>query len=185
MWWILCFLPLTWPTHALWFIIIIKAAHSCSPPPAQSTTHSTTSSPGSAAAGMWSTCTACCGPQWRSTCSACSWESSLPPSLGRTKIWWGVKKRESVCLEVKLKVLFGVKTENSKTECLKVQLREIKSCSALMQTFYYTHVVTVSYYRPHKVIWKHLFPACVISRVCHQSTLHWSMSFSFLLCYFT
>lgn len=88
-------------------------AHSCSPPPAQSTTHSTMSSPGSAAAGMWSTCTACCGPQWRSTCSACSWESSLPRSLGHTKIWWGVKKREkknwSVCLEVKIKVLFGVK----------------------------------------------------------------------------
>lgn len=103
MWWILCFLPLTWPTHALWFIIIIKAAHSCSPPPAQSTTHSTTSSPGSAAAGMWSTCTACCGPQWRSTCSACSWESSLPPSLGRTKIWWGVKKKRKCLFRSKTK----------------------------------------------------------------------------------
>lgn len=55
-----------------------------------------------------------------------------------------------------------------------------------MQAFYYTHVVTVSYYRPQrKVIWKHLFPACVISRVCHRSTLHCSVSLSFLLSYFT
>lgn len=57
-------------------------------PPARSTTHSTMSSPESAAAGTSSTCTVSCGPQWCSTWSACSWESLLPPSWERTRIWW-------------------------------------------------------------------------------------------------
>lgn len=50
------------------------------------------SSLGSAAAGTWSTCTACCGPQWCLTWSACSWESSLPPSSEPTRIWWAQSK---------------------------------------------------------------------------------------------
>lgn len=72
------------------------------PSPAQSTTHSTMSSLGSAAAGMWSTCTVCCGPQWCSTWLACSWASSTPPSSERTRTWWAEvqtivtqKKREN------------------------------------------------------------------------------------------
>lgn len=58
------------------------------PLPAQSTTRSTMSSPESAAAGTSSTCTASCGPRWCSTSSACSWESSRPPSSERTRTWW-------------------------------------------------------------------------------------------------
>lgn len=106
--------------------------------PAQSTTHSTMSSLGSAAAGMWSTCTVCCGPQWCSMWSACSWESSLLLSSERTRIWWAqvqksyptppktVKKR--VHLYIRSKSEWRV-TGNSKNEDLKAVwvLRDIKS----------------------------------------------------------
>lgn len=163
----------------------VTLLHCCLP--AQSTTHSTMSSQGSAAAGMWSTCTACCGPRWCWTWSAFSWESLPLLSSELTRIWWA-QFPEEVATSIHQPITQerggnGNKSLNKfnkgsileeekkkKTKDLKT-IENPEGCERLYEVFYYNLILGTSSKNRGPKIPDICFLPSNLHHVCQRGTL--------------